>query len=67
MSQEEEHKDGNVPVDPELEVNSGVSFPGESLEPMLNIQTNLEDETLDEAGLVVEYRVNPESSFAFSF
>jgi hypothetical protein len=53
--------------DPDLEVNSGVQFPGESVEPLINVATNLEDDTFDESGLVVEYKLNPESEFAFSF
>jgi hypothetical protein len=50
-------------------MNSGVQFPGESLEPLLTIPTNLEDDTMDESsGLVVEYVLNPDQQpFAFQF
>jgi hypothetical protein len=32
--------------DSEVETNSGVEFPGESLEPLIGVATNLEDEEL---------------------
>jgi hypothetical protein len=52
---------------PDMEINSGVEFPGESIEPLLKANTSIEDETLDECVLVVEFKLNPESSFAFKF
>lgn len=51
--------------DPELEENSGVDFPGESLEPFLKTAQTLEDDTLEAAHLVVEYK--DRDSFAFKF
>jgi hypothetical protein len=48
-------------------VNSGVTFPGESIEPILGAATNLEDDTLDESYLVVEIKPDPDTPFAFSF
>ena len=42
--------------DPDLEVNTGIEFPGESLEPYLSASTNLEDDTLENAHLVIEIR-----------
>ncbi len=64
---EEMSNDSPVPTDPDFEPNSGVQFPGESVEPLINVATNLEDDTFDESGLVIEYKLNPESSFAFAF
>lgn len=51
----------------DLELNSGVQFPGENLEPLQNVLTTLDDETLEEGVLSIEYKLNPESSFAFTF
>ena len=33
----------------------------------MNASTTVEDDTLDDAVLVLEVKLNPESSFAFSF
>jgi hypothetical protein len=49
----------------DLEKNSGIAFPGESLEPILGAATNIGDDTLDEAVLVVEVKPNKTSPFAF--
>jgi hypothetical protein len=49
----------------EIEQNSGVQFPGDSLEPLLSVPITLEDDTFDEGCLVVEYKQNPESGFVF--
>lgn len=35
--------------DSDLEYNSGVEFPGESLEPYLSTSSNLEDDQLQDA------------------
>ena len=40
--------------DPETEVNSGVAFPGDSLEPLLGAATTLEDDSLEESIVTVE-------------
>lgn len=50
----------------DLELNSGVEFPGESLEPILGAATNIGDDTLTDASLVVEIADN-NSPFAFKF
>jgi hypothetical protein len=44
--------------DPDLEVNSGVEFPGETLEPFISTSQNLEDDTLESSVVVVEVRDN---------
>jgi hypothetical protein len=51
--------------DTDLEKNSGVEFPGESLEPFLSTASTLEDDTLENAHVIVE--VKDGSSFAFKF
>jgi len=48
----------------ETETNSGVEFPGESIEPILGAATNLEDDTLEDSTLVVEVS---EENFPFAF
>ncbi len=50
----------------DTEVNSGVSFPGESIESILGAATTLDDDTLDQAVLVVEVQTN-NTPFAFTF
>mmetsp|Transcript_23219 Transcript_23219/g.17654 ORF Transcript_23219/g.17654 Transcript_23219/m.17654 type:complete len:183 (+) Transcript_23219:518-1066(+) len=52
---------------PDLEINSGVEFPGDSVEPLIGTSTVMEDETFEEAKLVIEFRLNPNSGFAFAF
>ena len=52
--------------DENLEINSGVEFPGDSLEPILGAATTVSDETLSEAMLVVEV-ADGVSPFAFRF
>lgn len=59
--------DESKEVNPDLEKNSGVNFPGESVEPILGAATNVGDDTLEEAYLVVEYVAKKEDKFAFSF
>ena len=67
-SEEEIKEDENkMVVDSDFENNSGVAFPGDSLEPMLGVNSNLEDDTFEDSGLIIEYKLNPDSSFAFSF
>jgi hypothetical protein len=44
--------------DPDLEYNSGVEFPGESLEPYISSSSNLEDDTLSDSHVIVEFREN---------
>jgi len=51
--------------DPDLEINSGVEFPGESLEPYYSTSSNLEDDALNEAVVIVEYRESEHLKFAF--
>ena len=43
-------------VDPDVEENSNVEFPGESLEPFLKTGQNLEDDTLENSYLIVELK-----------
>jgi hypothetical protein len=59
--------DDSKEVNPDLEKNSGIIFPGESLEPILGAATNVGDDTLEEAILVVECVASKEDKFAFSF
>ena len=49
----------------EVEENSGVSFPGESLEPFLLTASTLEDDTLENSHVIVE--VKDSGSFSFKF
>lgn len=56
-------QDGSA--DPDLEVNSGIEFPGESLEPFILTASTLEDDTLENSHVIVE--VNDSGSFAFKF
>jgi len=51
--------------DEDLEYNSGVEFPGESLEPYIMTSSNLEDDTLSDSYLVVEFREDVQLQFAF--
>lgn len=37
-----------------METNSGVKFPGDSLEPILNLKATLKDDTLEDSVVVVE-------------
>ena len=53
--------------DPEVEENSGVDFPGESHEPFLKTAQTLEDDTMENAALIVEFKDRAEGSFAFKF
>ena len=57
---------GDGTDDPDFEKNSGISFPGESIEPILGAATNIGDNTLDEAILIVEYVENKNEKFIFS-
>ena len=43
-------------VEPDVEENSNVEFPGESLEPFLKTGQNLEDDTLENSYLIVELK-----------
>ena len=45
--------------DPDLELNSGVEFPGETLEPFISTSQTLEDDTLESSVVVVEVRDAP--------
>jgi hypothetical protein len=67
--EEKKEADNRMATDSDFELNSGVPFPGESLEPMLGMGSNLDDDTFEDAGLVIEYNLNPslQPSFAFSF
>jgi len=56
-----------APVDPDLEQNSNVEFPGESLEPFLSTASTLEDDTLENSYIIVELRDTAEKGFAFRF
>jgi len=38
----------------EIENNTGIEFPGESLEAILNLPTNIGDDNLEDSELVVE-------------
>jgi hypothetical protein len=51
----------------DVEDNSGVDFPGESLEPFLKTSQTLEDDTMENAVLVVEFKNRTDGAFAFKF
>ena len=53
--------------DPDLEVNSNVEFPGETLEPFISTSQTLEDDTLDGSVVVVEVKDDSNKGFAFKF
>jgi hypothetical protein len=53
--------------DPDLEINSGIEFPGETLEPFISTSQTLEDDTLEGSVVIVEVRDNSENTFAFKF
>lgn len=67
ISNKNERIEVDDPNDEEYEINSGVEFPGESIEPYYSTSSNLEDDLLNEAILVVEYRESEHLSFAFNF
>lgn len=50
--------DGDAASTDEIEVNSGVEFPGETLEPFASTPQTLEDDTLEGAVVIVEVRDN---------
>jgi hypothetical protein len=58
--------DGEAASD-EIENNSGIEFPGETLEPFTNTPQTLEDDTLEGAVVIVEVRDNKDKGFAFKF
>jgi hypothetical protein len=51
--------------DEDLEYNSGVEFPGDSLEPYMNTPSTLEDDTLNEAYVIAEIREDVQLQYAF--
>lgn len=51
----------------DIEPNSGVEFPGESLEPYISTSSVLEDDTMLDGIIVVEYRDSVHEKFAFQF
>ena len=53
--------------DPDVEVNSGVEFPGESLEPFISTASTLEDDTLENSHVIVEIKDVATGQFAFKF
>jgi hypothetical protein len=70
ISSEEMKVDYKNAASEEIENNSGIEFPGESLEPFTSIPSNLEDENLmnlDGAVVIVEVRDIKEKGFAFKF
>ena len=51
-----------------IEVNSGIEFPGQTLEPLMNSALRLNQLTLNQkSNLVIEFRPSPSHSFAFKF
>ena len=51
-----------------LEYNSGVEFPGQSLEPLLNSALRINQLTLNQnSSIIVEYRESDQNKFAFKF
>jgi hypothetical protein len=48
--------DGEASED--IEANSGVEFPGDTLEPFISTPQNLEDDTLENSVVIVELRDN---------
>lgn len=53
--------------DEDLEYNSGVEFPGNTLEPYYATPQNLEDDTLNDAVVIVEFREKDHLKFAFQY
>ena len=51
--------------DEDLEYNSGVEFPGDSLEPYYSTSSVLEDDTLNQSFVIVEFRESEQLKFAF--
>lgn len=52
----------------DTEVNSGVAFPGDSFEPVLNSGLRVPELPLEgDSVLVVEFRANPKDKFAFRY
>ena len=49
-----------------LELNSGVEFPGDSIEPILGAGTTIGDDTLTDSVIVIEV-AHDESPFAFKY
>ena len=49
----------------DIEPNSGVEFPGESLEPYISTSSVLEDDTMLDGIIVVEFRESVHEKFAF--
>ena len=60
-------EDAPVNDSSEYEQNSGVEFPGESLEPFISTPQSLEDDTLENSHVIVEVRDSAERGFAFKF
>jgi hypothetical protein len=54
-------------TDEDIEPNSGVEFPGESLEPYISTSSVLEDDTMLDGVIVVEFRESVHEKFAFQF
>ena len=52
--------------DSETEVNSGVNFPGDSLEPLIGAATTLEDDSLEDSVITVEV-IRGNDPFAFTY
>lgn len=48
-------------------MNSGIQFPGESIEYLLKINTNIDDDSLADGVLIVEFKMNKGDKFAFQF
>eukprot|EP00347_Sterkiella_histriomuscorum_P018454 403345455 len=67
ISQKENRIEVDSQSDPDLEYNSGVEFPGESLDPYYSTSQNLEDDQLDESYVIVEFRDSEHLQFAFQF
>jgi len=67
VSQREERIEVDSSNDDDLEYNSGVEFPGDSLEPYYSTSSVLEDDTLNDSHVIVEFRESEHLKFAFQY
>ena len=52
----------------EIEINSGVEFPGQSLEPLLNSALRLDKLQINQnCGVVIEFRESKDKPFSFKY
>jgi hypothetical protein len=60
--------DPSSETNPNIEINSGIEFPGQTLEPLMNSALRLNQLTLNnKSNLVIEFRESAQHNFAFKF